>query len=323
MAKQSVAGIVVKVTDAVIVLLCHDGTFKNVARPAHIVPPLIGERFTHIKKTVSWMKYTAIAAVFILTFISYMLLPFGKDDSAYVVAIDINPSIELTVNDAMKIIGTSANNPDGKTLLKAIKMKGDKLAVAIEKITTYSEEAGFFLEGKYLTTSVISVKEQKNHSIEEIEQIIESSISKPDIDVVVLRNNKATYDEAKKSNLSVNHYSYFKELENEGVVKTIDEVKGKSMAELRKLQKAKKAPVDKGESDKAPADKAPKSNESKQKKSDEPDSVGPTNGKKEKTAPPSHSKAEENKQQDKNQKDVKEKDVPENQGQSQSQGKEN
>lgn len=304
MGKQSVAGIVVKVTEAEIVLLCQDGTFQNVARPPRVALPLLGERYTHIEKKTSWLKYTSIAAVFLLTFISYLLLPFGQADSAYVVAIDINPSIELTVNDAMKVIETSANNPDGETLLTTIGMHGDELAVAIEKIMTYSEDAGFFMEGKYVTTSVIPVKEQKIHLTEEIEEIITNSISKPDIDVVMLQNNKATYDEAKKQNLSVNHYAYYKELESEGVVKTIEEAKGKSMAELREMQKGEKAPVE----------KAPGSNRPEQSKSNKPDSIDrPVHEKTNKAAPPPQSQAQENKQQAEIRKDAQEQHDPQDQ----------
>lgn len=312
MAKQSVAGTVVKVTEAVIVLLCQDGTFRNVARPAHLAPPLLGERYTDIKKTTSWLKYTSIAAVFLLTFISYLLLPFGQDDSTYVVAIDINPSIELIVNDAMKVIETKANNPDGETLLATIGMHGDPLADAVKKIISYSEDAGFFLEGKYITASVIPVKEQKNHLTEEIEQIIGNSIKKPDIDVVMLRNSKANYDEAKKRNLSVNHYAYFKELENDGVVKTIEEVKGKSMAELRKMQKGEKAPDKKEPAGKPPGAKKPEQSDN----SNKPDGVGPVNDKIEKAAPPSQSQAQEIKQHAKIRKNAQKKHSPQGQNQS-------
>lgn len=304
MGKQSVAGIVVKVTDANIVLLCQDGTFQNVARPPRNAPPLIGERYTHIQKKVSLLKYTSIAAVFLLTFISYLLFPSGQGDSAYVVAIDINPSFELTVNDAMKVIETSANNPDGETLLAEIAVHGDQLAVAIEKIITYSEDTGFFLEGKYLTTSVIPVKEQKHQLTDEVEQIIANSITKPDIDVVMLQNSKANYDEAKKSNLSVNHYAYYKELENMGVVKTIEEVKGKSMAELRKMQKAEKPP----------AEKAPDSNKPEKNNSAKPDSVGQGYEKTEKSVPAvAQSQAQENKQQAEIRKTGQEKRAPQGQ----------
>lgn len=307
MGKQSVAGIVVKVTEANIVLLCQDGTFQNVARPTRDAPPLIGERYSQIKKKTSWLKYTSVAAIFLLTFISYLLLPSGQGDSAYVVAIDINPSIELTVNEALEVIETSANNPDGETLLTTIAMQGDQLAVAIEKITTYSEASGFFLEGKYLTTSVIPFKDQKIELIEKIEKIIEKSINKPDLDVVMLQNSKANYDQAKKSNLSVNQYAYYKELENSGAVKTIEEVKGKSMAELRKMQNADKAPgrnkpekennsnkPDNAGPDHKETDKNPSSNKPEEKKSGKPDSVGQAQEKTEKAGQPAQAQAKKN-----------------------------
>ncbi len=240
MGKKVVEGIVVKVTEDVVVLLCPDGTFKNVARPTHEAPQL-GERYTYIEKKTSWAKYTTAAAIFLLVFISYLFLPFSQNASAYVVAIDINPSIELMVNDAMKVIDASANNVDGEKLLATVGTKGQSLSVAIKKIITYSEEAGFFLEEQVVTTSVIPIKEKENHVIEEMEQTIKNSVDNKKIDVVVLQNSKVTYEEAKKNHLSVNHYRFFKELEHEGVVKTIEEVKGKSIAELRKMKTGEKA----------------------------------------------------------------------------------
>ncbi len=237
MSKKSVEGIVVKVTNEQVVLLCQDGTFQNVPRNTEASPPLIGERYTHIEKKISWLKYTSIASVFLLAFITYLLIPFGDASSTYVVAIDINPSIELTVNDVMTVTETSANNAEGEALLREIDMKEQPLAFAIESIITYSEDAGYLIDEKFITTSIIPFNGKKNSLIDEIEQLIEASVNKPDIDLIVQRTDKQLYEEAKQSNLSVNHYSAMKQLETEGVVKNVEEAKGKSMAELRKMQR--------------------------------------------------------------------------------------
>lgn len=240
MAKKSnVEGIVVKVTDTTIVLLCSDGSFRNVGRPKKSVP-LIGEQYIHLQAKQPWLKYGSMVAVVFLAILSYAFFSFEQENYSYVVAMDINPSIELALNEEMIVMKTTAYNEEGETLLSSIDVNGMTLTETIEKVITYSVEAGYLAYGDgFLETSVISLK-RNGGQIEEIEKSIQATITPLEIEVKVNQNNKATYDEAKNMHVSVNKLNYLQELEVEGVIESREEGKGRTVAELRKMQNAQR-----------------------------------------------------------------------------------
>ncbi|QOY36855.1 anti-sigma-I factor RsgI family protein [Anaerobacillus isosaccharinicus] len=236
MAKKSnVEGIVVKVTETTIVLLSSDGSFRNVGRPEKSVP-LIGEQYIHIEAKQPWLKFGSMVAVVFLAIFSYAFFSFEQENYSYVVAMDINPSIELTLNEEMIVMKTTAYNEEGETLLSSIDVNGMTLTETLEKVISYSVDAGYLTYGDgFLETSVISLK-RNGSQIEEIEKSIQATITPLEIDVKVNQNNKATYDEAKNMDVSVNKLNYLKELEDEGVIESREIGKGKTVAELRKMQ---------------------------------------------------------------------------------------
>jgi hypothetical protein len=243
MSRKSTEGIVVKVTEDVIVLLCPNGTFKNVERSSQAAPPLMGERYIHVEKSISWFKYISMAAVMFLAVVAYLFFPFQEDNHSYVVAIDINPSIELHLNEQMKVVKTVSYNEEGKELLSSINSTGLSFYEALEKIIDYSFDEGYLIDGSgFLETAVISLKEENQDHIAEIEQTLISSTELDDIEVRISQNNIETYDEAKTLHVSINKLNYLKELKNEGLIEDVAEAKGKTVSELRKMKNEDKKP---------------------------------------------------------------------------------
>ncbi|MFN7251883.1 MAG: hypothetical protein ACK4M9_13930 [Anaerobacillus sp.] len=242
MSRKSTEGIVVKVTEDVIVLLCPNGTFKNVERSSQAAPPLMGERYIHVEKSISWFKYMSMAAVMFLAIVAYLFFPFQEDNYLYVVAIDINPSIELHLNEQMKVVKTVSYNEEGEELLSSINSTGLTFNEALEKIIDYSFDEGYLIDGSgFVETAVISLKEENQDHIAEIEHALISS-TELDIEVKISQTNIETYDEAKTLHVSINKLNYLKELKNEGLIENVAEAKGKTVSELRKMKDEDKKP---------------------------------------------------------------------------------
>jgi hypothetical protein len=273
MGKKAIEGIVVKVTEDLIVLLCPNGTFKNVARASHVAPPLLGEHYIHVEKQKSWLKYVSMVAVVFLAILSYAMYP--TDNNTYVLAIDINPSIELVLNKEMQINKVTGYNEEGEALLASLHLKGASLAEALEKIVDYSFEAGYLTHSDgFLETAIIPLKKEDHTLVERIEKTITASVP-ADIGVKVTKNNTGTYDQAKTMKVSVNKFNHLKELENDGVIKTIEEGKGKTVSELRKMQKAQKQPGHPSENKNKADLQKPETKEKPEKKPSNPSENAP------------------------------------------------
>ena len=63
-----------------------------------------------------------------------------------IVALDINPSMKISLNYKNKVIKIEGVNGDGKELLKDNKLKGKSLEVAIEDISKRVIEKGYITE---------------------------------------------------------------------------------------------------------------------------------------------------------------------------------
>jgi len=107
---ENITGTVVKLTEKYIVLIMPDGSFKNVNRSKEQVP-LIGEQFT-FRATVPIYRWAAIAAAFLIFAICIKLCIPLLDNSrtAYIIALDINPSIEIQTDNKLRILKTLSFN---------------------------------------------------------------------------------------------------------------------------------------------------------------------------------------------------------------------
>ncbi len=160
------SGIVVKVTENYIVLIMPDGSFKNVKRSKSQVP-LIGERFTYKEKqhSVFYYRWTAIAAIacmFVLAVFTYRLLMTTNSQSAYLVALDINPSIEIYADKNLVTTSVTALNEDAKKLTDADNYKGKKLLDTIDLIVEQSISEGYLEQNQkgLIKITVISIQKK-------------------------------------------------------------------------------------------------------------------------------------------------------------------
>ncbi|UTW68634.1 hypothetical protein KHA80_14005 [Anaerobacillus sp. HL2] len=100
--------------------MCANGTFRNVPRISENNIPLLGERYIHIEKKkidYRFIKFGILASLFLLAIVTYAIFPVGQNNSTFIVAIDINPSIELVVNEKCGSCKSTANNIDGQELI--------------------------------------------------------------------------------------------------------------------------------------------------------------------------------------------------------------
>ena len=109
----------------------------------------------------------------------------------------------------------------------------------MEDLVRKSKENGYLSseEIPVIATTVIPLlKSSSEESVSGIKRVLEESIERTEATILISEDNKDVYEEARKANLSVNYYKEYTSLKEKGIINEQSDIKGKSIAELRRLQ---------------------------------------------------------------------------------------
>ena len=205
------------------------------------------------KKTQSlFLAAASIAAIFVITFISYiyLYLPFQSSTYAYI-GIDINPSIELGIDSEHNVINFKPLNEDANIILKAIDLKGMNINKALISLVQQSEIYGYLRSENdstiYISASFCEINndnnktsrehdEQKNNFLLDMENGLRSSFNNT-IDVEVLKISALNRKLAYENNLSMAKYNIYSSAINEGITISKEEVQNNSISStIKKIE---------------------------------------------------------------------------------------
>lgn len=238
------SGIVIKVTQKYIVLMMPDGSFKNVKRSKTQVP-LIGERFTYKEEqhSVFYSRWTAVAAVacmLVLAVFTYRLLMTGNSQPAYLVALDINPSVEVYADKNLVTTNVTALNEDGRKLTDMTKYKGKNLLDTIDLIVEQSISKGYLNQNKKGLIKITVISMQKNNSVNgnNIRTSIQKLLLKDNIqaEIEIGFETGDIIEEAHQSGLSINRYILYKMLRSKGISITVEESRNMPLENLQNYE---------------------------------------------------------------------------------------
>ena len=98
-----------------------------------------------------------ILSLFVMVFIGLTLsscLGGQKTSSTSYVSVEINPSVELVVDENGKVVTANGTNDDGKALIIDVKFEGKTVEQAIEIVLSEAEECGYLVSAKYNSDEV-------------------------------------------------------------------------------------------------------------------------------------------------------------------------
>lgn len=113
--------------------------------------PEVGEEIMlpPLKKKKAQHLIAAVAAVLLLVLAFPLarqsLIPAALGEPAYYIAIDINPSVELAVNNRDRVIDAQGLNCDGENLLANVSLKEETSAAAVKILANEAVRQGYFL----------------------------------------------------------------------------------------------------------------------------------------------------------------------------------
>ena len=227
------------------IVLTKDGTFERVSLKkgqqaeigSEIDVPVSRNYFNSYTKRIS--TFVAAAAVLVLFLTQYPFLQTNNLVIAAYVGVDINPSLEVGVNENLKVVEVIPINEDGKIIVDQINddFRNKSLAEFIDDTIELAKADGYLAENKDVLLTTTTINKEAQVKIEEKVTVIKKDIEKSGVEVTTLKGDENTRKEAKDIGVSTGKYLIYKESKEN---LTIEETKELSVTQIyEKLDKVK------------------------------------------------------------------------------------
>jgi hypothetical protein len=212
-------GVIMEVNERFLTLLTPEGEFLRARKQKQDY--FIGEEIDFFPLSENKMKkslffnlttgkaLSAAACAVIIAAASF--IPFNNSNDVYAyMSIDVNPSIELAVNDELEVIELEAYNVEGKKILSEIKdWEHKEVSVVTTNIIEEIKEQGFFENHDKVVISTVydDKKELKvEQKLEADIAQIEEKIEKENLQLTVVKATKQERKAAHKQGISTGVY---------------------------------------------------------------------------------------------------------------------
>ena len=152
------------------------------------VPELPENPMPKRRKRRVWYSSIAVCAATLLIAVGLFNMLHTGDEVCAFVNLDVNPSVELSINDDNTVVSVSALNEDGEKILDGMDLKGTEIKVACNALIGSMVKNGYLSDlSNSVLVSVRSDNDAKGHEIEKmIAGDLNDSLSGADISGAVL-----------------------------------------------------------------------------------------------------------------------------------------
>lgn len=167
-------GMILEIDNEFVTVLTPEGEFlkaRRHKRPYEIGSEILFTPFQPKKRNTFSLFYFSVKKISVICSVAAAIIlllsitpgRFDEKVSAYV-TIDVNPSIELALDDELKVVDLKGLNPEGKEVIKDLSL-GDKDIKAVAKeIVTATKKLGYFKNHKKIVVSTTLI--EKNNQLE-------------------------------------------------------------------------------------------------------------------------------------------------------------
>ncbi len=187
------------------------------------------------------------AALLLITIIALVTLvhPFNTDSSSFdqvctaLVSVDINPSIQISINKEKQIVKANAVNKDGVNVLKTVDLKNLSLPDGIKKIVSTAKELGYIdkdtnvvLVSAALYNSLSDSDSKKYaNQLKDILSNIEASQNEASV-LTLFIDDSSIIQRAKSNNLSIGKELLYQYAQSENGQLSADDIRNLNITEL-------------------------------------------------------------------------------------------
>ncbi|MDD4210810.1 MAG: hypothetical protein PHC46_00235 [Clostridia bacterium] len=116
------------------------------------------------KRSLVFRLVPAVMAFVLIAFVMFNALMPNLESAYTTLTLDINPSIELTLNSDAIVVGATGINDDGATFLAGLTLPGLNYNLALNAVLTKAQNDGY-LQNSFENAIMLSVK-NKNKNVE-------------------------------------------------------------------------------------------------------------------------------------------------------------
>lgn len=182
----------------------------------------------------SFRRYAVLAASFLFLFFAGGFSYYLYFSPVTYIDVDVNPSIELSANQFGRIIGVTAYNREGETLLSSVDLKYQPYETALSLLIQEMHQEN------YLTNDgLLSITVQSDHSadkfLKQIEQAVENMLTDRHLSTEqeLFAVDTETWSSAHSLNISPAKYLAILDLQKVDPTATVESCKHHSISELK------------------------------------------------------------------------------------------
>ena len=210
---------------------CFDEIMEKVSSREDIPNPVITTKKWANKKVAGYL--TSVAACLIILAGSYGIYQTDQHKVTTIVELDVNPSIEFSVDKSDKVVKATALNGDGEEILDALSLEKEDIKEATLTVMDEMVKREFITKEK--STVLVSVGNDNEKKIEEIKENLSVEIVKhleeEDIKVMVVKQT-IIKDEVSESMAKEYNISKGKALLIKTVMEQNSDLKEEELAEM-------------------------------------------------------------------------------------------
>jgi hypothetical protein len=245
MMGKEIQGIVMEINPRSCIIMTREGEFHKVPRPAHKV--MVGEEIKTqlpLSSRSKWIRLSSIAAAaMFIMLVGWYFYRTAMPVAVAHVSLDINPSIELSVDQNSCVIDGIGYNEEGKLLLVSVPVIGKNVYTAIADLIAVAIQQHYLdpnKENVVFTTIVQAEPAVAVNAVPVVEedlvfQAIISSVETVNIPVEVLitKAEPKLQQQAKQTGVSTGRFLLYQDaLKDEPNLKDTD-LKTRSLRDLK------------------------------------------------------------------------------------------
>lgn len=164
----------------------------------------------------------------------------SAEEATTYVSLRINPEVELLADEDGTVIASNAINEDAKDALNGVKLTGRQAEDALELVINKYDEVGYFDKEADVCISAVEEKgKDADKLLKKLQKRAEKIRGNKKYSVTVLKLTKADKAQAKENGISPGKYRIISEIIAIDPSYTVDDLKDKTMQELKNILKGK------------------------------------------------------------------------------------
>lgn len=236
--------IIVEVSSRHLIVLAEGGEFKKIknTNAAYIVGqeislPVLKERKDSIFSVIiNWKTGTAMALAIILLFFQ-VLSPLLQQGAYAYVGMNMDPSLELKIDEDMQVLNIFSFNEQGDTVLNLMgEWENKDIAYVTNLIFEACEDLGYLKKKEeVLITTTLSedIPEEKEIEMKKrVNKVMTQTAKKKSVEMTTIVISSKEREKAKKMKISPGHYAIYTAAKKSGIKITAKEVSNHTIEEI-------------------------------------------------------------------------------------------